>query len=276
MSWEQNRRQFFQTAGLAAVAGSIPASRAIAKGKKTPLTLGLASYSFRKFKTDDTIAMTRRLGLTKICFKSMHLALDAGEADIKATVARVKAAGLDLYSGGVIYMKSEQEVQQAFNYARMAEMKMIIGVPNYDLLELCDKKVKETGIMLAIHNHGPGDLLYPSPADVYQRIQKLDKRIGLCIDIGHTMRIGVDPAEAAAKYYDRLYDVHIKDVSAAAKEGKTVEIGRGVIDMTKLVRLLQAKGYSGVLSLEYEKDEDDPLPGASESIGYMRGLMAAL
>ena len=120
MSWEQNRRQFFQTAGLAAVAGSIPASRAIAKGKKTPLTLGLASYSFRKFKTDDTIAMTRRLGLTKICFKIMHLALDAGEADIKAPVARVKAAGPDLYSGGVIYMKREKEVQQDFKYAPMA------------------------------------------------------------------------------------------------------------------------------------------------------------
>jgi inosose dehydratase len=276
MSWEQNRRQFFQLGGLAVLASSLPAPFAMAKGKKVELTLGLASYSFRKFNTDDTIAMTKRLGLTKICFKSMHLALDASEVDIKATVAKVKAAGLDLYGGGVIYMKSEQDVQQAFQYARMAGMRMIIGVPNYDLLSLCDKKVKETGIILAIHNHGPGDLLYPSPGDVYQRIQQLDKRIGLCMDIGHTMRIGVDPAEAAKKYYDRLYDLHIKDVTSATKDGKTAEIGRGVIDMVKLVSVLRSKGYTGVLSLEYEKDDSDPLPGSAESIGYMRGIMAAL
>jgi sugar phosphate isomerase/epimerase len=236
MSWEQNRRQFFQIGGLAVLAGSLPANLAIAKGKKTDLTLGMASYSFRKFNTDDAIAMTKRIGLTKLCFKSMHLALDASEADIKATVAKVNAAGLDLYGGGVIYMKSDNDVHQAFQYARTAEMKMIVGVPNYDLLALCDKKVKETGILLAIHNHGPGDLLYPSPEDVYKRIQPFDKRIGLCMDIGHTMRIGVDPAEAAKKYFDRLLDIHIKDVTAASKEGKTVEIGRGVIDMAKLVK----------------------------------------
>jgi sugar phosphate isomerase/epimerase len=276
MSWEQNRRQFFQLSGLAVLASSLPATMVAAKGKKADLTLGMASYSLRKFNTDDTIAMTKRLGLSKICFKSMHLALDAGEADIKATVAKVKAAGLDLYAGGVIYMKSEKEVLQAFQYAQTAEMKMIVGVPNYDLLALCDKKVKETGIMLAIHNHGPGDLLYPSPDDVYKRIQPFDKRIGLCMDIGHTMRIGVDPTEAAKKYFDRLYDVHIKDVSAASKEGKTVEIGRGVINIVKLVNVLKSKGYSGILSLEYEKDEADPLPGAAESIGYMRGVMAAI
>jgi hypothetical protein len=38
-----------------------------------------------------------------------------------------------------------------------------------------------------------------------------------------------------------------------------------------LIRL----GYSGTLSLKYEKDEKDPLPGAAGSIGYMRGVLAA-
>ncbi len=277
MHTELNRRRFFQLTGLAAVAGSLPATNtALAGSKKANMPLGIASYSFKEFKTDQAIAMTKKLGVSKICFKSMHMPLESSEAEIKATAAQVQAAGLDLYAVGVIYMKNEQEVHQAFAYAKTAGVKIIVGVPNYDLLTLCDKKVKETGIILAIHNHGPGDLLYPSPGDVYKNIKNLDKRIGLCMDIGHTMRIAEDPALAAKKYFDRLYDVHIKDVSAATKEGRTVEIGRGVIDIPRFVRIMHKLGYQGVLSLEYEKDMQDPLAGAAESIGYVRGVMATL
>jgi hypothetical protein len=32
---------------------------------------------------------------------------------------------------------------------------------------------------------------------------------------------------------------------------------------------------SGTVALEYEKDKKDPLPGAAESIGYIRGVLAA-
>jgi inosose dehydratase len=277
MNPHHSRRQFFQLAGVAALAGSIHApDSAPAKEKKQSIALGIASYSFRKFKTDDTIAMTKKLGVNKICLKSMHMPLDAAEMEIKAIVASAAAAGLEVYGAGVIYMKNETEVNQAFAYAQAASLKMIVGVPNYELLQMCEKKAKETGIMLAIHNHGPGDKLYPSPADVYKNVKNLDKRIGMCMDIGHTMRIGEDPADAAKLYIDRLYDVHIKDVSAAVKEGKTVEIGRGVIDIPKFVRVLLKLNYKGVLALEYEKDENDPLPGAAESIGYMRGVMATL
>jgi inosose dehydratase len=272
-----DRRQFFQLTGLAAVAGALPmAPMAVAGGKKANLPLGIASYTFKEFKTADAIAMTQKLGVTKICFKSMHLPLESSAADIKSTAAQVQAAGIDLYAVGVIYMKNEQEVNQAFSYAQTAGVKIIVGVPNYELLSLCEKKVKETGIILAIHNHGPGDKLYPSPADVYKNIKNMDKRMGMCMDIGHTMRIAEDPTAAAKKYFDRLYDVHIKDVSAATKDGKTVEIGRGVIDIPKFIRTLHKLGYQGVLSLEYEKDMQDPLAGAAESIGYVRGVMATL
>jgi sugar phosphate isomerase/epimerase len=55
-----------------------------------------------------------------------------------------------------------------------------------------------------------------------------------------------------------------------------VEIGRGVIDIPRLLKTLTRLKYSGTLALEYEKDEKDPLPGSAESIGYLKGVMAAL
>lgn len=112
------------------------------------------------------------------------------------------------------------------------------------------------------------------PADAYHRIKNLDRRLGLCLDIGHAARAGVDPAEATRKFSDRLLDVHIKDVSAASREGQTVEIGRGVIDIKSFLKAIIAINYCGTLAFEFEKDEKDPLPGVAESVGYVRALLS--
>jgi sugar phosphate isomerase/epimerase len=94
--------------------------------------------------------------------------------------------------------------------------------------------------------------------------------------VGHTRRLGVDPADDVERFFDRLLDVHMKDVSAAEAKGTTVECGRGVIDIPKLLRTLVKLKYSSALHFEHEKDQKDPLPGAAESVGYVRGVLAAL
>jgi len=246
------------------------------QGGKKRLNLGMASYTFREFNLDDTLTMTKRLGLERIALKSFHLPLEAKDEEIKAVADKVRKAGLDLYGCGVVYMQNEDEVNRAFHYAETAGMKVIIGAPNPNLLQMVNKMVNKSDIKLAIHNHGPGDEHYPTPESAYIKIKNLDPRVGLCIDIGHTQRSGVDPSESAKKFSDRLLDVHIKDVTAAAKEGQTVEIGHGVIDIPKFLRTLLELNYEGSVSFEFEKDPDDPLPGVAESVGYVRGVLAAL
>jgi len=290
ISEKQTRRQFLQTAGIGAAASLAGASGCLGQDKlpageeqdshkpanKKQLKLGLASYTLRKFKLDEVLAMTQQVGLKYICLKSFHLPLKSSADQIHQAAAKVKEAGLVLYAGGVIYMNSEAEVNRAFEYAKLAGMTIIVGVPKPQLLALVNKKVQQYDIKVAIHNHGPGDKVYPTPASAYERIKELDRRIGLCNDIGHTQRAGVDPSESAERFADRLLDVHIKDVSAAKPQGRTVEIGRGVIDIPKFVRMLLKLKYAGVVSFEYEKDENDPLPGLAESVGYVRGILAAV
>ncbi len=280
---EQSRRHFIKMASIAAAASLTGAKNSLAqvrgsqkRADKPLFELGLASYTLRKFDLDDTLAMTKRVGLKYICFKDFHLPMDSTPAQIRAVVAKVKEAGLILYGGGVIYMRSRDQVNLAFDYAKAAGMKVIVGVPVHELLPLVDKKVKEYDIKVAIHNHGPGDKVYPTPASAYERIRDLDKRIGLCNDIGHTMRAGSDPAVSAKKFADRLLDVHIKDVSEATAKGHGVEIGRGVIDIPKFLKMLVKIKYSGIVSFEYEKDADDPMAGLAESVGYVRGVLAAI
>lgn len=270
-----SRKSFLKLAGAGALALGVQTKVAANPPiKKThELTLGLASYTLRSFSLEETIKMTQRLGLKHIALKSMHLPLDSSESQIKSAAAKVREAGLDLYGAGVIYMKSEAEVNNAFAYAKAAGMKVIIGVPNPELLSLVEKKVKETNIKVAIHNHGPGDKVYPSPDTIMDKIKNLDARIGLCIDIGHTFRIGQDPAQKAKQYADRLYDVHLKDVNLANEKGGPLEIGRGIMDIPAFLKTVQKIKYTGVVAIEYEKDGKDPMPGLAESTGYIRGAL---
>jgi len=281
---KQSRRQFLWTVSTAAAASLAGASSSMGQVQspramtavESRLKLGLASYTLRKFGLDETLAMTARLGLKYICFKSFHLPLDSTPAQIQAVVAKVKQAGLILYGGGVISMKKEDEVHNAFDYAKAASMEVIIGVPAPELLPLVNKKVQEYDIKVAIHNHGPTDKLYPTPASAYERIKDLDRRIGLCDDIGHTIRAGSDPVMSIERFADRLLDVHIKDVSEATAKGENIEVGRGVIDIPKIIRVLLKIDYKGIVAFEYEKDPEDPFVGLAESVGYVRGVLAAV
>jgi inosose dehydratase len=277
-----NRRNFLKTVGIGLAATTLPglanASMPVSNGKKSKFDfeLGVASYSLRNFSTEEALDMTLRCGVNRMTFKSMHLPLNSDKATIDKTVALCKDKGVVLYGGGVIYMKSKEEVDQAFEYARMANMEIIIGVPNHELLDYVEGKVKDYDIKLAIHNHGPGDKLYPSAESAYDLIKNRDKRMGLCIDIGHTKRIGRDPEQDVKDFFDRVFDVHIKDVTAADSKGSTCIIGRGVIDFPSFLKAVIKLGYRGTLALEYEADGNDPLPGMMESLGYVKGILATI
>ena len=275
-----SRHHFLKLTGLSL--GGILAAPAVKayvqkdEADKGSMLLGLASYTLRKFSLDETIKMTTRLGLKTISLKAMHMPLESSPETVQQLAAKVRAAGLDLYGGGVIYMKTKAEVENAFNYAKAAGFNMIIGVPNHDLLPFVNEQVKSSGIKLAIHNHGPGDNLYRSVNDVYAKVKDLDPKMGLCIDIGHVQRISEDPSAMLLKYRDRLFDMHLKDVNKTAEEGSPVEIGRGVIDIPKVMKTLVKMNYKGYIAIEYEKDENDPMPGLAESVGYVRGVLNAI
>jgi sugar phosphate isomerase/epimerase len=239
------------------------------------IQVGIAGYSFVKFNLEQSLSMMKRIGVNQLSLKDFHLPQNSTQEQIDKVMNACKNAGINVYALGVIYMKSKEAVDTAFSYAQKTGVNMIVGVPNYDLITYVEEQVKKYGIKLAIHNHGPEDALYPAPKDVYDRIKNLDAGMGMCIDIGHSMRAGSIPEKAIRDFKSRLFDLHIKDVSVAAKDGKAIEIGRGVIDFPEVVESLRKINFKGVCSIEFEKDMTDPLPGMAESVGYFKGVLAA-
>jgi len=241
------------------------------------LKLGMASYTFRKFTLEQAIEMSKQAGAVSISLKDVHLPMKSTSAERQEARQKVEAAGLYLASGGVIGMKNnEEEIRNAFEYAKDAGMPTIVCSPEPEALDSVEKMVKEYNIRIAIHNHGPGDKKFPSPSDVWRLVKDRDERMGLCIDVGHTVRIGVDPVDAIGRCARRLYDFHIKDETEATPKGKPVPVGRGVIDIVGVLKALKEINYGYNIGLEYEEKENDPMPGVVESFGFMRGVLAAI
>jgi sugar phosphate isomerase/epimerase len=282
-----SRREVLQTSALAAV--SLPAfkMRSMARALSSDadprgdawrgLKAGVASYTLRKMPLDGAIKAIQRVGLKYVSIKDFHMPLKSTAEERRAVAQKFKDAGITPLSCGNITMQNDEaNIRQAFEYARDLGLPTIVCSPHPDSMPILDRMVKEFNIKIAIHNHGPEDKRFPSPYDAWKAVSKYDERLGLCIDVGHTARAKVDPAEAIIKCRARLYDLHFKDIASTEPNGKTIEAGRGVLDLKSILRSLLKIQYPFLLSFEYEKDEDDPLPGLAETIGYTKGLLVGM
>jgi hypothetical protein len=241
------------------------------------LTLGVASYSMREFTLDQALGMAKTLGMTHMTFKDVHIPRTDPPAATRALSAKIKAAGITIMGGGTITLPNDAaQIEKDFEYSKNAGFPLIFVSPDPAALDSIEQMAKKYDIKVAIHNHGPEDKQWPRPQDAYAAVKSRDKRLGLCIDVGHTLRTGTDPVQACRECRDRLYDMHVKDLTVKTDKDSQVAVGRGVIDFPALFKTLIEIDYQGQIGLEYEINAKDPLPGMIESIAYMRGVLAAV
>jgi sugar phosphate isomerase/epimerase len=282
MSTSPSRRRFLGSAAVAAAwtaLGRVPGAAGAppAAGSGRPLKLGLASYSMREFPLDQALAWAKLLGVKYMTFKDVHIPRTDPPEATRALRAKIEAAGITIMGGGTITIPNDPvQIKKEFEYAKNAGFPLIYTDPEPAALDTIEKMAKEYDIRAVIHNHGPEDKRWPRPQDAYAAIKSRDKRLGLCIDVGHTTRTGTDPVKACRECRDRLYDMHVKDLLAATDKESQTEVGRGVIDFPGLFKTLIEIGYQGQVGLEYEINAKNPLPGMIESMAYMRGVLAAV
>ena len=281
-----SRREFLTTAvgaslvARASNAGAQPLIAALARGSGAdePIRLGVASYSLRNFSREQAIEMTRSLGVRYINFKSVHLPYDAKPTEFAAARTQLAAAGLELVGGGTITFEADTDdgVGKYFDYAKAAGMPTIVCTCKPAVLPRIEKFARQHDIKIAVHNHGPEDQDFPSPYDVLKAVRGMDPRMGLCIDLGHTVRAGTDPVQAIADAGPRVQDMHAKDLRDFKSAESQCVVGEGKIPIAEIFRQLRKVSYRGYVNLEYEIDPDNPLPGMRQSIAYERGVVAGL
>ena len=276
-----SRRAFLGSSAVAAAAAATPAwasapATAAAPGTVGP-KLGLASYTMRKFTLDQTLAFCKEVGITHINFKDVHLPMTDPPEAVKAALEKAAAAGLTVMGGGTITLKNDEaQVRKAVEYARRAGFPLMVTAPEPAAFDIIEKLIKETGIKVAVHNHGPEDKFFPAPQDAYKLLKGRDPRFGLCMDIGHAVRAKVDIVQTVDEVKDRLLDVHIKDLKDKNDKASQTEVGKGVLDIPGFFRALKKVGFNGHVGLEYEVNAESPQVGIRESFAYMRGVMASI
>lgn len=283
-----SRRQLIKAGALASLASAAPrtvwaAAAAVAAEQKNPwrgLKMGVATYTLRELPIEEAIQAVKRVGLTYVSIKNVKNHIDPSHPseERKRRVQMFRDGGVTPLSIGNISMRSgEAEIRKAFEFAREIGVPTIVCAPSLDSIPFLDKMVKEFDVKVAIHNHGPEDKgFFPSPYDAMRAVEKFDQRLGLCIDVGHTARAGVDPAESILKCQERLYDLHIKDISALGNKNTPIEGGRGILDTKSILAALLKIRFQGLVGFEYEKDGKDPVPGLAESVGYVKGVLAGM
>ncbi len=278
------RRSILKSAALTAACSAIRPVLSFAQSSAANddkqfhgLRVGACSYSVRAFPLAEALQDIKRVGVHYLSLKEVHLPLTSTPDQRKQVKQQAEDLGLTITSCGVIYLKDDEaSMHQAFDYVRdVGAPVAVIGV-THEQLPTLDKVIRDYDLKAAIHNHGPNDKRFPSPLQVYDAIKGLDKRIGVCMDIGHTFRMHEDVVDDIKRTFDRLYSMHFKDLDSDHVDAKGVPVGTGVMPIIGILRELVRSNYKGEVQLEYEVEAKDPVPGMAESFGYMRGVLQTI
>jgi len=148
---------------------------------------------------------------------------------------------------------------------------------------------KENDVVFALEVH-PGEIAF----DYYSTKKLLEKfadnpTFGLNFDPSHLLWQGVSPHLFLQDFIDRVYHVHMKDVAVnldgrSGLLGSHIDfgdmrrgwdfrsLGRGDVNFEEIIRVLNAHGYEGPLSVEWEDSGMDRVVGGTEAAEYVRKM----
>lgn len=152
-------------------------------------------------------------------------------------------------------------------------------------------RAAERGITAVLHPHV--GTMVENPDDVRRLLD--GSGIALCLDTGHLLIGGTDPADLARQVPDRVAHTHLKDVDGrfarrvqdgaltyteAVRAGMYRPLGSGDVDVAAIVGSLEGRGYAGWYVLEQdtiltgEPSGEGPVVDVRASVEHLRGLFA--
>jgi len=109
-----------------------------------------------------------------------------------------------------------------------------------------------------------------SSIDFQELLENIDlDHIQANYDIGNSASLGFDPKEELEAYGLKILNVHVKDRKLGST---TVPLGTGNANINYVFQKLQEIGYSGGLTMQAARGEND-IETAKEQLNYVRSLL---
>ena len=199
--------------------------------------------------------------------------MDQGTMDkLKELLA---ANGMEVKAYGVAVAEDSAGWVQLFEFAKDMGIGVITSEPPLEDLDLVEQLADEYGIKVAFHNH-PAPSLYWNPDTVLMALANRSNNLGVCADIGHWIRSGLDPVECLKKLEGRIIIMHFKDLNEKTPEAYDVPWGTGVTDIPAVLTELKRQGFKGLFDIEYEHNWYNNVPEIKESVENFYEMVAEL
>ena len=87
-----------------------------------------------------------------------------------------------------------------------------------------------------------------------------ERKLPLCLDVGHLVSCGGDPITFIEEHFDDIKIIHLHDVAKyATAQGVVIEdhrpLGSGIVPLNEILHLLYSRSYEGILLLEMVQRE---------------------
>lgn len=271
---------------VSAPAFSSPAGDDLSQVRIKKFPAAMQCWTFRKYTFFETVEKTKALGIKFLQAypgqplsreekgAAFHHLMTAAQIDLVREA--LAAAGMEVVAYGVADIgRTEEDMRQAFVFARKMGIQIIATEPQDADFAILDKLVKEYDVQVAVHNHSEPSK-YAKPETALERIQGLDDRIGVCADPGHWMRGGIRPLDALRLLKGRIIDIHLKDRSdfGTGPGVDDVPAGEGRANLRDLLAELTLQDYAGFLTFEYENEKEvlTPEPAIRKGLENIRKL----
>lgn len=248
--------------------------------------LGIALWTFHTFNMEEAMSKVDSAGVKWIEPNTFHKSgpelkdtmlmqlSPAGIVKLKSIIAQKGLNCESIYIGGGATVDSWKK---QFEIAKLMGVRFVTTEPPLNMWDSIDSLAGIYGIKVAIHEHWAGFSHYWNPDTTLMAI-KGHKNFGVCADLGHWPKSGVNPLDAIKKLSGHIIAIHLKDI-AAYNNTKLVDVplGTGVVDFPAIFRELKKQGFKGPIYMERDAvDLPSNLPSVIQGAKYYNEQIAKL
>jgi sugar phosphate isomerase/epimerase len=252
-----------------------------AQDQNAEWNMGVALYSFNRFSFADALDKADSAGVNYVEGFSFHnmgkefndkTMAAMTEEDISKIKEMLSNKKLEMQSMYVSGAKNEADWKYYFELAKAMDMQHLVAEPEKDSWDMLDSLAGIYNIKVAIHEHAKGKSLYWHPDSVIAAM-KDHPNFGVCADLGHWERSGLNPVECLKKLEGSILGVHLKDIHQSNNpDANDVVIGKGVINFPAIIDEFKRQQFKGVIHVECEHKMENNLAEVIEGKKYFEGL----